>query len=548
MKSRIFGVSLGSAVFIFLMIAVLALVRPSYLRIKTSLSDLEEALTQKLEEETGLSLSYSSLSPSILTGINFKNIEIYEVASGNRIAAIKRAVFSYDLSAPFSKNPKIALKELTLNGIVLEYDAVKEPEYIEKIRKLLQKRKKQAEEDQDLLAARKDSKIELDDKEYNLPFDVIIKNLSLHYSDKENDLLASLKVLKLKDFNLADGVAVNTSGRLVFKTAKFKTGERWSSLASDFSVSGTFFPELEGSSALLSLSGSTGADYSLSHLDMLLNYSEGTLEVRTMRTVLPFSLFARYDVNEGSVDFSGDFDHFNPLKLILIRSKTPLVKKADGSLISGKLSGKYSDKNFTYKTNISLSLPAKLTGEKMTLALKSEGNKERIKIPRLSAKSDSLDVTYSGSFDFKSLQPKGFLDLTSFTLKNGGVISSEVEVEPYRNGFMLYAPQLYLGDKSFSGLEFIAIPGEKSVDFQFSLYDLAHVDYEELGHIQIDGSYMSGRENSVQASLSVSNIFADSICDTISFFLPAEGTKAGRRSCWSSSLVEVVNSFNYLRA
>lgn len=120
MKSRNLGVSLGSAIFIFLMIAVLALVRPTYLRIKESLSAIESSLAQKLEDETGLAFSYQSLSPSVFIGVNMRGISIYEVSSGSKLAAIKRANFSYDVSGFFSKNPSVALKELTLNGVSVD--------------------------------------------------------------------------------------------------------------------------------------------------------------------------------------------------------------------------------------------------------------------------------------------------------------------------------------------------------------------------------------------------------------------------------------------
>ncbi len=72
MKSKVLGVGLGSTIFIFLAIAVLALIRPVYVRLYGELSRIEEIACKKLEEETGLSLSYKSLSPSILAGANMK--------------------------------------------------------------------------------------------------------------------------------------------------------------------------------------------------------------------------------------------------------------------------------------------------------------------------------------------------------------------------------------------------------------------------------------------------------------------------------------------
>ena len=329
MKSKIFGVSLGSVIFILLLISALVLVRPIYIRISESLSQFENQITEKLEEKTGLAISYESLSPSIFIGVNLRNISIYDVETKNTIVKIKRANLSYNVFGFFSKNPTVGLKALTLTNVTVEYDSVQNFEFIEKIKNLLNERKsaKNAKtEKKDVLEAEKDTKISLGDKEFDIPLDVILKNLSIHYSDKNQDALVTLKKLKLADFNLAQGVDVNTSGKITYKNNLVKTAGRATSFASSFSLSGTYFPNFEGSSALVSLSSASGADYSVSKLDMLVNYSGDKIEVRTMRTVLPFSLFATYDLERGVFGFSGDFDKFNPLRLVVMRRKPEIIQ------------------------------------------------------------------------------------------------------------------------------------------------------------------------------------------------------------------------------
>lgn len=530
MSRKSVGVSLGSAIFIFLLIAVLALIRPTYLRIRDALSEFENQLSQKLQDETGLAFSYQSLSPSIFIGINFKNISIHEVSTKNKIVGIKRASLSYNVSGFFSKNPKVALKTLTLNGVALEYDSVKDSDFVEKIKKLLEKKKtgddKAETAGEDLLSVEKNTKVSVDDKEIDIPLDVIIKNLSVHYTDSQNDILATLKTLNLRDFNFSDGIGINTSGKLFYKTGLFKTNGKWSSLACGFSVSGTFFPGFEGSSALLTLSGSSGADYSLSRLDMLVNYSDKKTEIRTMRTILPFSLYACYDFEDSSLSFTGDFDHFNPLKLVSIRRKNPTIQKIDGTTISGTVSGKLSADDLSYSSDISVGLSKKLIGESMNLSLKCQGNKQKLDISRLVAKGAFVDADFAGSFDFKKLQPSGLLNLNYLTLKNGGIISTEIYIDPYRNGFTCVSPQIFMNEKSFTGVQFTALPGEKSIDFEFELLDFAHPDYEDIGRVQIEGSLLTDKQKFIQANVVVSNVFADSIVDTVAFFLPQESAES----------------------
>lgn len=533
MKSKVFGVSLGSVIFIFLLIVSLALVRPIYLRVEESLSKFEQALSEKLETETGLAFSYKSLSPSIFIGVNFKNISVFDVSSKKKIISIKRATLSYDALGFFSKNPTVALKELELNGVSVEFDAVKDTESIKKISELLKNRKNDSAGEVRVEADKK-TKLTLEDKELDIPLDIVIKNLSLHYSDAQNDLLVGLKNLRMKDFSRSDGIAIDTAGKMTLKTGLYKTGGRWTSFSSNFSVSGVFFPNITGSSALVSFSAASGADYSLSHLDLLVNYANDRLEFRSMRTVLPFSIFASFDLQEGSFAVSGDFDHFNPLSLISFRKKPEMIRKIDGSTVSGSLSGTFSKRNISYKSDITLDLTKKLLGENVSLILKCNGDKNTLNISNLAAKGSFVDADFNGSFNIKKLQPSGMLSLNYFLLKNGGIISTEVYVDPYRNGFTCVAPQIFMNEKSFTGVQFTALPSVNSVDFQFELLDFAHPDYEDTGRLQIDGSFLSGKEKFLQASVSVSNIFADSIVDTAAFFMPED--KQGFLSSLSKNL------------
>ena len=75
-------------------------------------------------------------------------------------------------------------------------------------------------------------------------------------------------------------------------------------------------------------------------------------------------------------------------------------------------------------------------------------------------------------------------------------------------------------------MQFTALPGDKSIDFEFELLDFAHPDYDEIGRLKIEGSLMTEREKFLQANLEVSNVFADSIVDTVAFFMPKEKTES----------------------
>ena len=106
MKSRVLNISIGSSIFILLIISVLAVIRPAYERLNLFLSREEFKYAVLFKEKTGLRFSYKSLSPSIFSFVNIRGIEVYDDSTGEKIVEIKRAVLSYKFSEFFKQNPE----------------------------------------------------------------------------------------------------------------------------------------------------------------------------------------------------------------------------------------------------------------------------------------------------------------------------------------------------------------------------------------------------------------------------------------------------------
>ena len=592
MKSKVLGVGLGSTIFIFLAIAVLALIRPVYVRLYGELSKIEKIACKKLEEETGLSLSYKSISPSVLAGANMKKIAISDVASKKTVLTIKKARLSYTITKFFSNNPVLALEALSLNGVEVEFDAVKDSAFVEKIQNLLKKnvsgkksKNENSKNDENRSGSENDlksdekknaenadfsfetgeikngkigngetklgektgaaSEIVKSAKKISFPFDIIVKNVSVHYSDAKNELFLTLKNLSLKDFERSDSYSVKSSGAASFLIDALKSGGRRQKIACGFSLSGNIFPSLDGSSALLSLSNSRGADYSLSNLDLLLNYNQNIFEVRTMRTVLPFSVYAKGDFEKMEFGFQGEFDRFNPFSLVSVRKKTEIMQKINGSTVSGNLSASFSSKNINYDSNLRLALSQNLFGEKIDFKILAKGDKNYVSVSKISASGDSIDAEFSGGFNIASLQPSGTLSLNFFRLKNGGIISTEIYVDPLSRGFMCFSPQIFFNDMSLTAAQFTVYPEKSSVDFSFEFFDYAHTDYENAGHFVLDGSFLTSGQKFLQASVSISDMFVDSVIQKTAFFLD-ENLAAWLNTAASAASPYVFNTEAYI--
>ncbi|WP_191016503.1 translocation/assembly module TamB domain-containing protein [Treponema zioleckii] len=509
MKSRALKISIATAIFILLMFLVFFMVRPIYARLSAEISRIESMLSQKVETFTGLKLSYKSLSPSIFSAANIREIELTDVVTGKKIITIRNAKLDYQFFDFFSSKPILAVEKLTLSNIEIDYNSATD---FETIKNILLKLKIYD-------PTKEKMPFTLEGKYFDLPFDIFLRDILIHYVDANNDALLALKDLKLNGGEKSSGIAFKAAGNVSAKSEFLKNGRERASVACSFSVSGTLFPEIDGSSANIHLSGIDGADYSVSQLDMLANYSDSKIQLRTMRSVFPFSLFAEADLDNQKYSASISAENFDPFQLVKIRQKNQLLRKLNGTRFSGSAGVEFGKNIFDYKMNMTTYLSSGLVGMPFTIRSRLSGNKNYVNISRLSADNSILSAVFSGGYNIPRMQPSGNLNLNYFKLPNGGQVSAECIVEPLSKGFQLFALQVFLDEKNFTALQASVIPSAKSVDFIVEVDDYSHPDYDTPGHVKIDGSLLFGKNLYLQSQIMINDLFADSAVKTAAFFL-----------------------------
>lgn len=527
MKLRVLKTSLDSIFFLTLIIAVVALINPVYTRLNSFLRSETHKIAEKLNEKTGLLISYESLSPSVLSGINIRNITISDSHSKKQLIQVNKATITYRLRDFFSGTPVKGIKLLLLDGVVVEYDAVKDNEIVENLRQFFVDEDKKSRNE---LEPKVRKNITLNGRQVNISFDIQFKNLSLHYNDSHNDFLASIKnVLLERSPGIENGVLIKTSGRFDFRTDYVKTGNYRRIFACGFDISGTLFRNFEGSSFMLRLSEINRADYTLSKMDLLLNMADSKISFRTMKNSLPYSLLAEADFNRQLFSLELNALKFELLKLVKIRNNSELFNKFSGMTITGSLTASSS---FAPEDSLVNSLILTTAGEchlgKRTLGSPVTFNydiscrNQIVNVNSFKGSGEKLGVELNGSYNVRTGQPSGIFALDHFILGNGGVIQTEMYIEPYKNGFMCFAPQFFMNDRSLTAIQLTVLPSTKSVDFEIEFDDYSHAEYDRPGKVQVTGSFLNEKNRLIQASVSVSDMFVESLLQNASFFAGEE--------------------------
>jgi hypothetical protein len=492
------------SILIFLIFSIITLlcVHPVYNRITTKISAQAEKMRQKLEQTTGLSVSYGSISPSILTGLQVKGIVLLNVQGNRPLVTVRKVVLRYNLGKLLRHDYQNVCKSLVIDGVDINVNSGTDMVIVNKLLKYMQKQS--------------DTSFNPDDFSARIPVAVTVRNVVFHYTDQAFSASVSIKKASLDYIEVTKSLHITAAG--VFGITSVSNGI---SFSSNIDADGFLTDRLKNSSLLLHLSGLTGDKFKTGSINVLLSYKEHIVFLRSVQSIVPLALNCSYNIDTGIFSSDISSDHFVPLSFISLKKDTiPLLKKLRNVNLSVKAAINYNfkTKKFAYDSGGIIRLPSQLISGGADISYRLSGNRESVSVSsfRLSGRND--DVSFSGTYHFGSMQLSGMADIRRIIIPNGGVISAEIYFDPLEKGFMCFAPQLFLGGKSFTALQFSLIPHHDSFDFSFDASDYAHPEAEKSGSIRIDGSYLTATKY-IQAGITASSLYLDSVAQTVAFFM-----------------------------
>ncbi len=552
MKYNYLKYGIGSIIFLLMIFAAFMLIRPVYLEINNRLQDLKDYAFSYIEDKTGFSIDYESLSPSILSGIRISGIEVKELDNDSVVGKIDSVVINYRLIKLFEKDFLGAIRSVSVNGFELGWN-----EHLTKMVMGIVESVKQPQEEQPDAQNQSGNEEENDVtailagiSKFNLPFPIIFRQAKLRYSAGKTAL-----DLQLDGIKATEGDGKNTSFSVDF-SGRFSVSAPIPeisvevlkgvfpdvmTLTTSFSAQIVVTPELEGTFAKLKLSNSNGNSFSVSGCDFSANMNGDRISCSLFSYGNPFAVTLTHNFSSKKTSVYFNAEDFSPFSFITIKNSNDFLKKLDYVKLSGVYGVDLFDngESLTYNMSGGLDIPLGLLPESLFpdgayIVADLEGSLQSVKINTLHLVSEKMDVSYFGSLDIVALQPEGELYIETFQLPSGQNAQGEFFAEPYGEGFSLFAPQVYLGSTGLTAVQATCIPGSVSTDFSFSVSDYS--SGEQPGTIYADGSLLMENNMFLQAGVSVNNLSFSSVMNLINSVLPAE-------SSLPASLVETVSPY-----
>lgn len=545
MKSKLFKTSVGTIIFLLLIVAVFAVLQPVYKKVSAFLHEKEDYALAVLEDKTGLGLSYKSLSPSILSGINIKSIVIYDVSdkknkkSHKDILTVNKAILKYNIWKIIKGDFENAFTGLYITGVDSNLNSTENSEFAQKIMQLSSKTNSSKANDKSYKKGDEQNDSENEDfltdeitntiKTYvfSLPFNVEIKKVHVSYTDSST--IYSLGINRLQLSKVVDGSYLSGS----FDGYAFMGISEGKTAGISLAAKGRLVNEIKGSSALCTISPYSKADYTLGTYEFMFRYNDSQLVLRSIQNMQPLTFYGSINKDTGDVVADIKMEKLNPFSLIKMNSIPKQIESFVGTTVSAELQLAYNipQSLLSWQTQGIVDLSKKISSDDEKISFSLSGDNENIDIYSLNAEGALADFDFSGTYCIPTMQPTGTLSVSKYSLPNGNKISGDLYFDATDSGFMCFIPQLFLGSETLTALQLDVAPqyeDEKldSFNLSFQMSDYSHSEYESPGEIKIDGSYTIGKSQYVQASVSISNFFLDTVAKVANVFADEKSQKS----------------------
>ena len=508
MKSKVLKTSIGILIFLLIAASFVAAMKPVYSKVDGAIRSYEKKVVLELEKNTGMKISYKSLSPSILSKICIKGIEVLDSKSGQQIIFVNKIYIHFSLSKILKGDFENAFEKLLLKDASVNIKSKKSSA------KIVSEEKNNSDEISF-------EKIESLVKKiaFVLPFDVQVKNFKLSFTAENKIFSLAVKNFYFGKNETAVDAWLKSEGNFLFYS-----GEK--SFGATFGLNGRILNSISGSSCTVKLDNYSKADVSLRKVEFLAAYKSPKVEIFSVREVFPFSAMFSFDVSSKKILAKLKSNSFDPLKVVRTQKLHSVVNFFKGTIFStdSEFLFDLNSLKYNWKSKTFFSLPKRFSKGTQTLSVEASGNNTDINIKKISATGGIVQGTFEGSFYIPKLRPSGYLNLEHYAFFNGNKISAEIFFEPRKDkGFDFFIPQLYFGDYScftaFQGYSSLGM----SIELAIEASDYSHLEYGEPGRINASGSLQLGKNMYLQASAELKNFFVGTGVKTGAFFTEKNG-------------------------
>ncbi|OJF76035.1 MAG: hypothetical protein BKP49_09470 [Treponema sp. CETP13] len=498
---------LFSIIILFSILAALLFVaHPVIAKAKSEMQKLENNYISIISEKTGLSISYKSLSPSIISGLRLSSIVLYDKTANEQIAEIKSIKLNWNIFKMIDGDFSDALGDLIISGGFFNYNEVENSSVRKKIIKIFSERETSNASD------------------FTLPINILIKNSAFVYTDENISFTLRLSKLNLFTQESTGFLAIDSRGAIKL-TLSQKNNFPVNAFSFNYLLQGGVSSSFKESYAQLSFYDMDTSLFSAERLDFYVTHTDTNVTLKLIQNGKPFEITGSYNTKTSDMNIALNAKDFQPLSVVTFKkSKDFNVSHFYNTEMTGVCSLSYNinSKNLDYQVDGNIKLPDSLIKGGIDADIDLEGTVNQVNISKLAVHSKYCDASYSGSLDIKNLLPFGVLNIERISLPSGNTLATDVYISPVSNGFLCFIPQLTFGAKSLTAIQLNIVIQKGSIDFSFEATDYSYVDISDPGTITLTGSFDFLEDSFLQMQISCKNFFIETALAMAQWSVPKE--------------------------
>ena len=498
---------LRRTIFIILIVIAFSLALPIQIFVFNKTKSAIQDFKQNLSTNFGIDFSYESISPSILSNLNVKNITISET-SGEELMQIEKIKISYKLLPLLKKDFQKGFENIIIDGIKIDVKQVFT--VIEKISSF-----KTQENDKKNIKKKQKDKISFEEIVNLIPQNIKLKNISILYSDENVNSVFALREIILKNNERAENLSFQIDCRANAEIYNLKQN-----IIGNINLNGTIQNHLDNSQISLKISNLTNGEYTLNKLNLLATYNQNIFEIHTIQSLIPAFFSLQFDEKNQKIAAKFETQNLKPSNLISTNKRGNLFSKIKNLNLNTTSEIEYNlnSNKLAFSSFGLLNIPQDLFNGGVEISYDVKGDENEIFINKFNADGKNCKANVNLSLIYKTLQISGLVDIPYFVLPNKNEISTEIYFDSLEKGFLAFAPQLFIGDKSLTALQLKLLPEENSYDFSFEAFDYYNTNFRDVGSLKFDGSYLT-KSKYIQTSLNLNSLYVGSFINLISQFL-----------------------------
>ncbi|MDZ7793348.1 MAG: hypothetical protein U5P10_06530 [Spirochaetia bacterium] len=463
------------------------------------MSALKQDAIASLEKTLNRSISYESISPSLLLYLEVRGVVIETFTpEGPKNVDIGKIRVHYDFWSMVKGEMFSAVTEIRLINSSFSIDQVNDKGLIQRITTLLGLAEEQEDVVIDLPDRLKISGHNINISYRNPEISLFVSNLSFDLSSRDTLLQLEAHGKSMAEFTREIPVGVSS----------LRSAE------SDFKINSRYSTEKGQTLSQLSLDNFTSNLLDFSSLTLEVDTNEQKVSIRKIEDRSPWDFKIDYLPNTESIQIEFAAIEFSPIQNIKPRGDLFPYSAWLNSVVSGTahLNYNFAAQSIHYRSQIEINADNEFLPFPVYMSTKVSGSNNFAVFDHLSLRSSHIDADYRGTVQFERPFATGYINIQKLALGKR-TLQGNASIEGTREEFFIKSSSVAVDSIEIKDILINGTLDSEEVDFEVSAgHHLQEPDDDqERQNIRIDGTYVFTKNPFLELSMSTDNVSTEAM-------------------------------------